>query len=190
MSDEWIRAADALKLVRTIASSYMAPRAICSRAYVGLIKAKAKRIIIGGIVHDDAEVPERFWWAEGEAALEQNWGTGDFETWINNQIEMRAYGVQFSRADIEELVGESDEAESSTIQSVVTGGRPPAAWWDDLWVEICRQLWEGDLKPEKQSDIEVAMLNWATAAGHDPALSTIRPRARKLWSALNQRDKN
>jgi hypothetical protein len=49
---------------------------------------------------DDVDVPAEFWWARGEAALEQNWSTGDFETWLDRQIYCRAYGVTFREADI------------------------------------------------------------------------------------------
>ena len=81
-------------------------------------------------------------------------------------------------------------AELPAIRSTDLGGRPAAAWWDDLWVEMARQLYDGDLKPKRQADIETAMKDWAAAHGHNPADSTIRPRARKLWTALNKEDRN
>jgi len=68
-----------------------------------LVRAKAERFISGLNVKNDVEVPELFWWAEGEAALVQNWFTGDFETWLDQKLHLRAYGVIFWRADIERL---------------------------------------------------------------------------------------
>ena len=68
------------------------------------------------------------------------------------------------------------------------GGRPAAAWWDDLWIEIARQLYVGDLHPKKQADIESAMVAWVSRFGRDVAVSTIRIRARKLWIALKEKD--
>jgi hypothetical protein len=48
-------------------------------------------------------VPKEFWWAKGHRALDQNWTTGDFETWIKSTTRLRAFGVSFLRADIEKL---------------------------------------------------------------------------------------
>jgi hypothetical protein len=49
-------------------------------------------------------VPAGFWWARGHAALQQNWHSGDFETWINHKIHCRAYGVKFRLSDIEAML--------------------------------------------------------------------------------------
>ena len=62
---------------------------ICARANDGLIRAKAEKFVIEVETLDDAIVPERFWWARGEAALDQNWTAGDFETWINPEMRWR-----------------------------------------------------------------------------------------------------
>ena len=62
-----------------------AQRTICQRAYAGLIQARAERFIRDGRASDNVEIPREFWWAKGEAALTQNWATGDFETWIDQR---------------------------------------------------------------------------------------------------------
>jgi len=107
---EWMSAHEAiqfLELPHTGAAS-----AICSRAYAGLIKTRAKLFISFGEEKTDAEVPREFWWAKGEAALEQNWVLGDFETWVTTIDRERggrreglqqAFGVTFRRGDIEQL---------------------------------------------------------------------------------------
>jgi hypothetical protein len=78
--------------------------AICSRANDGLIRARARRLLWGNESTDNSEVPPKFWWGRGELALTQNWGSGDFETWIDQRIHCRAYGVEFFREDIEAMV--------------------------------------------------------------------------------------
>jgi len=80
------------------------------------------------------------------------------------------------------------ELSDTVTPSIDRRGRLPAAWWDDLWIEICRALHEGDLKPKRQGDIEKAMHEWASMQGHSPATSTIRARARKLWDAISDED--
>ena len=64
------------------------------------------------------------------------------------------------------------------------GGRPPAAYWDDLWAAIATALYLGKLFPKCQADIERAMADWLDANGHSAAESTIRARARRLWDRI------
>jgi nucleoside phosphorylase len=97
--EEWITAASALALLRMKHGA--ATRTICKRAHAGLIRTRAVRFIRDGRPADDSEIPREFWWAEGEAALHQNWQTGDFDTWIDHRIHLEAFGVSFRRADIE-----------------------------------------------------------------------------------------
>jgi hypothetical protein len=190
MADEWINAAEALRLASAALGSD-ARRVICARAHAGLITARAVRFLFRQSRQDDAEIPAVFWWAHGEEALSQNWAAGDFSTWIDGETELQAYGVTFSRAGIEALTGPAIATRAPGPEpNSNAGGRPAAAWWDDMWVEMCRLLYAGDLKPKKQSDIENAMNDWAAARGQSVAVSTIRPRARKLWTALRTEDKN
>jgi predicted nucleotide-binding protein len=100
LAEEWISAASALDLV---AMRY--PRdvqTICRRAHAGLIKARAAHFIRDGRSTDNVDVPAEFWWAEGGAALDQNWTTGDFTTSIDDR-RLQAFGVTFRRSDIERL---------------------------------------------------------------------------------------
>ena len=99
--EEWISAARALALLGL--NFEIGKRAICKRAHAGLVKARAQRFIHDGWPTDDVDIPVEFWWAEGERALHQNWATGDFDTWINHEIHLEAFGVTFRRSDIERL---------------------------------------------------------------------------------------
>ena len=94
---EWMSAHEALQLLQP----HVGARAIYSRAYAGLIKARAKLFISQGVEHTDIEVPREFW-AKAGAALRENWVTGDFEKVVpgkmgNVRLERRqqAFGVTF-----------------------------------------------------------------------------------------------
>jgi nucleoside phosphorylase len=102
MSDrqDWISAAQALALLGGRSSA----RTICKRAHAGLIRARAQRFVRDGRSADHVEIPAEFWWAAGHAALQQDWKTGDFDTWIDHRIHLQAFGVSFLRADIEKMV--------------------------------------------------------------------------------------
>jgi hypothetical protein len=63
------------------------------------------------------------------------------------------------------------------------GGRPRKDFWDDFWIDICGQIYEGNLKPQRQADLEKAMLDWATNHGHELSEATARKAAKKLFNA-------
>ena len=100
-AQKWISAQTALDMLDV--GYRLGRRTICSRAYAGLVKARAELFIHDGRSTDNVDVPNYFWWAEGGDALHQNWKTGDFDTWINQQIHLQAFGVTFRRSDIERL---------------------------------------------------------------------------------------
>jgi hypothetical protein len=76
---------------------------VCKRAHAGLLRARAERFCTDNQVRENVEVQEAFWWAEGHEALEQDWESGDFETWIDHTVNLRAFGVQWSRTDVQNM---------------------------------------------------------------------------------------
>jgi nucleoside phosphorylase len=119
--DLWIRAADASRLLKPVFNSeYIAQMTICKRAHNGLIRARAERYMVVQQASDNYEVPKEFWWAEGGTALEQNWTTGDFETWIRQQIRLQAFGVSFLRGDIEKMIPTTPSDQGSSAASKAT----------------------------------------------------------------------
>ena len=133
MPEDWISAAEAFERVAKVSGINAARRTICSRAHAGLIEAKAARLIWHNRTEDDCIIPKEFWWARGEAALEQNWAAGDFETWIDHKYHLLAYGVSFARAGIDAIVdaagGAPKEAPTAPAQAQpkptpVAGRRP------------------------------------------------------------------
>lgn len=134
-NEEWVSAASAVALLGM--QHFSGTRTICKRAHVGLIKARAQRFIHDERSADDVDVPVGFWWAEGEAALYQNWTTGDFDTWIDHHIHLQAFGVTFRRSDIERSkptpVAENVPSPATTpagIKIFIGHGRSPV--WREL----------------------------------------------------------
>ena len=68
------------------------------------------------------------------------------------------------------------------------GGRPPSEFWDDMWAAIAASLYNGELQPKSQADVERAMTDWIEGGGFSAAVSTIRARARRLWDRIAQSD--
>lgn len=103
MNDRWISASEACGRLLKLGNVDPA-RAICSRAADGVIVAKAYVFLRDDERHYDYTIPTYFWWARGEAAIVQNWQSGDFETWINEEVYCRAYNVMFRETEIEEML--------------------------------------------------------------------------------------
>ncbi len=102
--DQWVRAADAVAMLKPILTDYAAKLRLCERAHGGLIRARAEQFQRGEQMFQNHEIPKEFWWAEGHEALQQDWAVGDFSTWIDQRIQLKAFGVTFARADIEKLL--------------------------------------------------------------------------------------
>ena len=96
MAEQWIAAATARNLVIDPPNEMGPVLTLLSRAHAGMVRARANLLIIGDQRTANMAVPKEFWWAEGHEALEQDWTTGDFATWIDGSTQWRAYGVSFS----------------------------------------------------------------------------------------------
>ena len=110
---DWISAHEAHELVRERNRDPSASTTIAKRAGSGMVRTRAalfvwERGAARGdkeeIRDEDADLPQDFWWANGEGALVQNWEAGDFTTWIDNKFQWRAFGVKFDRRGIEAML--------------------------------------------------------------------------------------
>lgn len=119
MAAEWIKANLALDYLSDGVLDYSAPRRICERAHAGLIAAKAERIMWQGQEERDKIILKGFWWAKGHEALEQDWQAGDFSTWIDHKIEVKAFGVSFDFVALSALVPADKQAAALRKFSVV-----------------------------------------------------------------------
>jgi hypothetical protein len=105
---------------------------------------------------------------------------------------MRLEGVHFLAESLQSLLPAArtaapvEETRAKALANDNPGGRPTAEWWDDLWCHVMAQIYAGVLTPNSQAKIEKAMHSWANDHGHEPAVSTIRLRARKLYRALKE----
>lgn len=147
-------------------------------------------------VHPIALVPTWVWNREIDA-INDFWDTGyylrglpsrDFSIDAGRSIEI--FDIRFWPDGLPEQTKNLMPPISTEVIVPAIGGRPPKPWWDDLWAEMARQLYNGDLKPARQADIESAMATWLTGQGHSASEGAIRTRARKLFAAISQEDNN
>jgi hypothetical protein len=163
--EEWISAAEALALVKI--PRQHAARAICNRAHAGLVRARAERYVSDNQISYNIDVPIEFWWAEGGAALTQNWHTGDFETWLRRVLHLQAFGVTFYRSDIERLQPKNNEPLKRPAE--VMGGVSPvqAPAGKRVFIGHGRSLLWRELKDFLRDDlnIDIEEFNNVPAAG-------------------------
>ncbi len=103
MAEQWIEAAKALEISGDRIS-------LCTRLHAGLIAARARSITIEGKTTHGATVPASFWWAKGHDALEQDWASGDFSTWIDREKQIFVFGVTFALSAVLEMVAFENRA--------------------------------------------------------------------------------
>jgi hypothetical protein len=117
MADQWIEAGTALDVFGN-------RMAICERCEAGLIRSRAELFKQHKGELSDVELPRQFWWAAGHDALEQNWDTGDFSTWIDRTYHWQAFGVRFALDDLLKLI--PFEQHAATRRRLSVAGSP--AW--------------------------------------------------------------
>lgn len=67
-------------------------------------------------------VPQNFWWAKGHEALEQDWSSGDFYTWIEHKMQIFAFGVTFPLSAVLDMV--AFEKRAIIARSLSVSGSP------------------------------------------------------------------
>lgn len=157
--EEWITAASAVTLLGM--NHFAGTRAICKRAHAGSIKARAQRFIRDERAADNVDIPVEFWWAEGGAALHQNWASGDFDTWIDHQVHLEAFGVTFRRSDIEEVNPTPAVQDVAAKPSIATQTEPvkfsdvlslkPALWGMSIDLLKAWKWLRHSLRPKQQA---------------------------------------
>lgn len=139
---DWLSASETIRLVRTATLSPTANIAICTRAHAGLIRARAELMLLESDSRENYEVPKQFWWAEGHAALTQNWETGDFETWIDKRFHMKAFGITFHRDDIRRMAPTAFPDSKAIEEPRNAGGRSMSRLWPDWVAELAAYVHE------------------------------------------------
>lgn len=142
------------------------------------------------------------------------WTTGDLKLFLGSvegsitetNVYLTYFQVRLDRAGIDQIVANTPtppKRRSPWIKrppppqpapqpspQINKGGAPRKEWWDDFWIEICRQIWIGDLKPRTQADLERAMFEWVENR-RDATVgeTTVKGAARKLFTAWKLRSK-
>lgn len=139
------------------------------------------------------DVPVWFWESfTSEGSSSQVWELGTFTgrgMAPTGRCSITLTGLYFARSSLEAMLPEAVKPTAPAL-AAATGGRLPAAFWDDLWCAVWGEVHRGDLKPKLLADVERAMMQWITDNGHTAAESVVRERARKMLAAYEREDGN
>lgn len=112
---------------------------------------------------------------------------------------MQLHGIHFLLSDLERHFSLQTASQAKVIaltafeqapRATSKGGRPPLAFNDEMICAIWALIYQGDLKPTRQSEVERAILDWASTNGQDLGETTARAKARVIFGALNREVKN
>jgi len=196
---EWLPAPETLRIVAESFGDdeYVAKRAILHRLIGGMLTAAAENQAWQNYPKGSTGptlIGVEFWSHTVRDAIDQMWAAGDLVVHRSyydgsGDVVVRYYSVKFDPAGVRALVANAPKKQPApvTTPSAETpakdkGGRPRNEWWEDFWIDICVQIYDGTLVPKKQADVERAMLDWATKHGHELSEAYARQKARKLFT--------
>jgi hypothetical protein len=192
---------NAIEELGHLRAAQQAERALLLRLTRGELEGIAKSAWVGSTRHEYYRVPTNWWRNVGLSG--DFWDSGDTEFGVpsdkvrHQNMVVSLFGVRFPPEQVHELLSGTPTSRLTLreiAESVISTqnepkpkqhprGRTPNAWWADAWLEIACQLFTGDLQPDKQADIENALLQWASDNGHEMSERTARTAAQKLWNA-------
>lgn len=204
--EEWV-SASAARAMGPSGTNFT--EAILERARVGLVKARAALLVwdrqgLSAEPERDCAIPMDFWRA---GVATENWDQGDFgvfgapepTSWMadSSAVQSYAYGVMFARADIQAMMPPLTESVHSAPRDATSlvavaknpGGRPPKDW-EAAMIEMAGQLYDGDLKPDTQTSIEIAIKNYFSSKGIEIGDTTAKDHARPLFKRLTRKGEN
>jgi hypothetical protein len=207
----WLTPALAIEILDSVygsdSNSFTSKRALTQRLAAGVITGIAeqsktrdeplRRYVAIARHHWDLIAPDGLFWSTGDATYYAR------DPSSLSQMLFRQFNIRFEPFGIEQIVASatprsSAAAASAAIQpdpsiakangppepGIAKGGAPRKSWWDDFWIEICRQIYDNELKVETQADLERAMLQWVeNHHDGDVGETTIKTAARKLFRA-------
>lgn len=118
------------------------------------------------------------------------WGEGP---WGRGKGLMKLEGAHFLAESLQALLPShlrGAPVETGAKGQGKRGGQPPRAFWDEMLCDIRALIHQGDFKPERQADVEKAMLTWAEGKDEKLSEATARPKARLLFERYKNEAEN
>lgn len=194
----WLMPREALEALPNHWSDDTKRGAIYDRLREGLLRAVARTVTFRGRRAPLFEL-EPMMWKEWAVHVDHRfWSMGDYSKLRGDVTgygsyedrEFKAFEVRLDPAGLASMIGHSPRSAATPPPLALPhpGGRPRKDFWEPLLTAIAADLYNGDLTPRLQADIERAMNEWIDANGHEASVGAVRERARALWKLIE--DKN
>lgn len=209
--EDWLRPREALtKLQSAFSTEDVAKHLLLQRLGSGGITAVAETATWTGLATGKpyqgiTTIPDDFWrdYYKYQTGF---WDSGDLFFYLGhfrgsiNSVSVTFHGIRFDPGGVDKLAKTSENRFKSPAPEVSLapiaveppiqknkGGKPPKPWWQDFWIEMCRLIYEGAIRPEMtQADIGRLMHQWVSDHGHEAGDTVIKDAARKLGAALKK----
>ncbi|MDC8754188.1 hypothetical protein OIK40_05960 [Erythrobacter sp. sf7] len=90
----------------------------------------------------------------------------------------------FSAWDI--CIEQPEQGQTVTPADKAKGGRTPEYDWERAIAAVALLWGDTNWQPALQADVESKLLDWFSNQGKEPALSSVRPRAKKLFEEMQK----
>ncbi len=197
--NDWLSAHELRNLLASVKNYADVERAIVEACQLGHIAARASRVVCEGLDSGSKfdplssygtiewDVPLWFWRDFVRPDHFQDWslnkahGSGRRD---GNELKINLQGVHFHRSGLVNLGVEKYATSPSPGQAKL--GRSPKYDWPAACLAIFGDIYRGTLQPSSQADLELALISQLGDGGDEPAQSTVRPYARKIWSEFRK----
>jgi hypothetical protein len=200
----WLTPKSVMEIASAAVDASFAPGLLDARLRGGDLVAMATRGSREDAGSDLKKITDPFpidasWWEYTNST--GFWTSGDVKFWKQSRVmpddsswQVWCHDVRFDPDVIRKMFPlpypQPTKRSAKRIAPSNGGGRPRKEFWDDLLIAIFRRLYLDNFRPKSQSDVEKAMLSWASQNGHDLSESSVKSPARKLFSLVRDEGKN
>lgn len=139
------------------------PETLVSK-YQGKEKRFVRPLIGAGFWNDVGnQIHAHGFWISGDAVMEVRHPDQRHDPMTSSKIEVSLFQVRFDPAvlrpltrtgsDLASQIGVIGRPQPEAIKRISKGGRPPKAFWDDLWLAMFRKIHVEGLKYQTQADL-------------------------------------
>ena len=195
----WLTPKQALEIA-TKSHGDLAAKIIMERLRAGFLIAIASRISHANegegpeIRNEPTQIDAELWVHLQDGAT--FWSAGDARFFVYDEVypnqNIRCTGIRFLEKTIREMFPVPDAVAQSVPQAAQStpakhpGGAPAKPIWEAVWIEIAARLYNGDLQPQKQADLEKAIMDIVMILGDECGEATAKRRAKLLWQKIKE----
>lgn len=190
MNTKWLRLRDALAFACRRLDRTEAKQEICDLVISSKIVLRGERddryIFFDNRSHRSYVMPSNIDWRRSRLYMFEGSYGGPSNLCVLNDRTFQ----NFISGQLTDPKPPGSTAAKPRQYSASGGGRPNKFPWDDVWIEACRYIHYNGL-PDVPAELMKHLQQWCEdRLDEQPSDSTLKPKLRKLYTALQQSDEN